>query len=296
MDDVVLLIGNDINNINHGYEWSDLIDDLISFVGANGRIVNNNDKPFPLLYEEIFVEAQRIRKYNESDIKEFISEIISKLSPNPIHYTIANSNIRNILTTNYDLTIEKCVANNSHSLINAGIVRETSYSIFRHFKINSKNIWHIHGDANYSDSINLGYEQYCGYLQQMRNYIVTGTGNSYKEKLDPLTKRLKVGFPEKYSWLDYFFTSDVHIIGLRLDYVEIHLWWLLTFRKRSLIKNKFPDTNRIYYYYPEGLQVEIKDKLDLLRSAGVITIAQEYDESNRLPYYDNILNTILKDT
>jgi hypothetical protein len=231
MPNQVILVGNDINNINNNYEWSDLIDNLIDLVGASGKITYDENKPFPLLYEEIYVEATKSKIYDESDIKDFISTDVEKLVVNDIHKRIINLGIQNILTTNYDLTLEQVLTNSHDSLKNKGTVRENLYSIFRHYQINDKRIWHIHGDANYSYSITLGYEHYSGYLQQMRNYIVTGTGSSYKRKFSPLIKRLDSKLSEFHSWLDFFFTNDVHIVGLNMDFVEIHLWWLLTYRK-----------------------------------------------------------------
>jgi len=288
-----LLIGNDINQVSNNYDWEELIINLLEFTGTSNSISYDENKPFPLLYEEIFVEAMNSNRIDESRIKNFISSDVSKLFPNEIHERIVNSNIDNILTTNYDFTLEQCLTSSTDFLKNDGIINENLYSIFRHYQLGKKRFWHIHGDANYSRSITLGYEHYSGYLQQMRNYIATGTGNSYKKKFRPLVKRLDKMQNEFNSWLDFIFTHDVHIFGLKMDFIEIHLWWLLTYRKRVMINKKISTENKIFYYYPSGLKSHIKNKLDLFKSTGVTPVPLKYDEKKRSKYYNSVLDLVL---
>lgn len=293
----VLLIGNGINNISQNYTWSNLINSLIENFCAKSQIEIPN-KPFPLLYEEIFVEAVKNPDIKETLIKEFIGEEVSNLESNELHKELLNLDIYNILTTNYDLTFEKILTLEPRELKNNGIVRESLFSIFRHYQVKNKNIWHIHGDANYSNSITLGYEHYSGYLQQMRNYVVTGTGTSYKNvKLESLAKRLKNGqLDNSHSWLDFFFTKDVHIIGLTLDFIEIHLWWLLTYRQRAKLTKGMNLTNKIVYYYPNSLEENIQNKLQLLRSNGIQTVSCRYNEEQKTDYYKEVIQKINNDT
>lgn len=49
-----------------------------------------------------------------------------------------------------------------------------------------------------------------------------------------------------YSWIEFFFNSHVHILGLSLDYSETDLWWLLNKRARLMLDNEI--NNKIYYY------------------------------------------------
>jgi hypothetical protein len=291
MRDKVLLLGNGINNIRQDYRWADIIDHLIDFIGASGQIETDN-KPFPLLYEQIYVEAVKNRNIKEAGIKEFIAREILKLAPTEIHQEIVRSGVENILTTNYDLTLESVLTKDTAQLQNDGIVRENVFSIFRHHAIENIKFWHIHGDANYPGSITLGYEHYSGYLQQMRNYVATGTGTSYKIKFDPLTKRLKSKLDENHSWLDFFFTKDIYIIGLTLDFIEIHLWWLLTFRQRANLTRRLPLHNKIIYFYPSTYGRQIKNKLDLMRSSGVIPYSVNFEDANREKYYKEVLKKL----
>lgn len=291
MQDKVLLIGNGINNIKQDYRWIDLINNLINYIGATGQI-RVEDKPFPMLYEEIFVEAVKNRKFKESDIKEFIAREISNLEPNDVHTSILEGGFENLLTTNYDLTLEKKIVQQTNTLKNNGEVKESTFSLFRHYKINKTKFWHIHGDANVSGSITLGYEHYSGYLQQMRNYVANGTGTAYKIRFDPLIRRLKNKTFTPTSWVDFFFTRDIYIVGLTLDFIEIHLWWLLTFRQRLKLIKQVPIQNNIVYFYPDILAKNIQHKIDLFRSIGVTPFSISYQEGNKLKYYQNVLKKI----
>lgn len=294
MTDKVLLVGNGINNIKQDYRWVDLINNLVNYIGASGQI-RMDDKPFPMLYEEIFVEAVKNRRFKESDIKNFIAREVSNLEPNDVHRLIVETGAEHILTTNYDLTLEKLFIQTPGDLKNNGMIKESTFSLFRHYKINKTNFWHIHGDANISGSITLGYEHYSGYLQQMRNYVANGTGTAYKIKFDPLIRRLKNKSFSISSWVDLFFTHDVYIIGLTMDFIEIHLWWLLTFRQRLKLIKQVPVKNNIVYFYPDVLAKKIQNKLDLLRSIGVTPFSIAYAENNKTKYYQTVLKKIGSD-
>jgi hypothetical protein len=291
MKNKVLLIGNGINNIKQEYRWIDLIQNLINFIGASGQI-RVEDKPFPMLYEEIFVEAVKNRKFKEGDIKNFIAKEISHLEPNEVHHRILDLGCDHLLTTNYDLTLEKVFLQTTHELKNNGVVRESTFSLFRHYKISQRNFWHIHGDANTAGSITLGYEHYSGYLQQMRNYVANGTGTAYKIKFSPLVRRLKDKSFSPASWVDFFFTQDVYIIGLTLDFIEIHLWWLLTFRQRLKLIKQVPISNNIVYFYPDVLAKSIQNKLDLFRSIGVTPFSISCPQGGKEKYYVSVIKKI----
>ncbi len=291
MKEKVLLIGNGINNISQTYTWGDMIANLIDYIGAAGQI-QTTSKPFPLLYEEIFVEAIKNRGLTEVQIKNFIGIEVLKLKSNELHEAFLSTGLQNILTTNYDLTIEDILTSNPKGLKNNGLVKESLYSIFRHYEVGQQKIWHIHGDANYSNSITLGYEHYSGYLQQMRNYVVTGTVNTYKNvKLDSLVGRLKKDKinDNHHSWLDFFFTKDVYIIGLTLDFIEIHLWWLLTFRQRAKLTKEMNLSNKIIYFYPNYIEENIKNKIQLLKSIDIIPVSVRYNENRKVDFYKEII-------
>ncbi|WP_054179198.1 SIR2 family protein [Trabulsiella odontotermitis] len=280
MGDYALLVGNGINNLADGNSWFDVLQSL----GLKYHItIDTNNKPFPLAYEEIYftiLKAQQ-SKNTERKIKGFIADKIQTITSNDIHQHIMALDCPNIMTTNYDLALETCLVNAS-ALKNDGIIKEQKYSVFRHHQINDKRLWHIHGDITVANSITLGYEHYSGYLQAMRNY--TATGSSYAKEefntLKPLIRRLATPGKE-YSWIDNFFRRNVYIFGLTLDFVEIDLWWLLTYRERCrLLKNSDKEiTNRVVYYIPACFAEDEKStaKIALLDSVGV-TVNKQFGQ------------------
>lgn len=281
-----LLIGNDINNINNPYSWKSLLAEMISFCGLSPETINFEQKPFPLLYEEIFLNAARKNNLKESELKQFIAQKVQSIEQNRIHQKIKALPVEHIMTTNYEFSLE-----NTDQLKNKGIVRETRYSVFRHFETEGKKIWHLHGDANTPASINLGFEHYGGQLQQIRNYTVSGT--LYKNKSlpkIPLIRRITNDAIQLHSWIDLFFTTDIFILGLNLDFVETDLWWLITYRARSQQLEKVNIDNRIFYFIPEHKMEVSKAKLDLLRANGIEIIA--IDEEDKEIYYSIAIERI----
>lgn len=287
----ILLIGNGINNIKSTLVWRDLINNLISYIGAASQI-NIHQKPFPLLYEEIFLEGVKNRGIREGELKLYIADKVAQIKHNEIHEEIMMLKFRDILTTNYDYSLEVSQGFKQEELKNAGIVNESTYSLFRNIQINNTKIWHIHGECNFPRTITLGYDHYSGYLQHMRNYVVMGTGRSYKIPFEALNKKIKNKNIKFNSWIDFFFTKDIYIIGFTLDFVEIHLWWLLTYRARRKYIKEIQPTNKIIYFYPENIAKKIRDKLELLRSNDVVPHSVKLRTYNKKDYYLEVLKKV----
>lgn len=287
MKNLVLLIGNDINNISRGQSWKDLLGDIISFCHANDTVVLDEKKPFPLLYEEIFLTASKNHRIREKDLKSFIAIKAAEIKGNGIHSAIRALKPAHILTTNYEFTLEGITP-----LENTSIINEKFYSIFRKYSVNDINYWHIHGDCLNPMSINLGFEHYGGQLQLMRNYVVSGTVYTSKEVPKPsLLKRIHTRQVYFHSWIDLFFTEDIHIFGLSLDFVETDLWWLLTYRARQKFHHKnVPVPNKIYYYIPNDYVPSSKYKLDLLKANDVTVIS--LPAPDKVTYYESIIQLL----
>jgi len=292
MENKVLLIGNDINNATSNYTWENLLDDLIDYAQLTKK-PSNEKKPFPLLYEEIYLNSAFKYGIKESRFKKNIASKTRHLLPNDIHNQILKLGIKTIFTTNYDFTLEKVLTDNIKNLKNSGYIKESLYNIFRIYKINDYNFWHIHGSELAPNTITLGYEHYSGYLQQMRNYVVTGTKGNYRKKdFLPLHTRFNENSINHESWIDYFFTHKIDILGLKLDFVEMDLWWLLTYRSRARVSNKIKSANIIRYFYPKKYESESKHKLELLNANGIITIPIIMYDNDRIKYYKKVLKYI----
>jgi hypothetical protein len=260
-----LLIGNGINNIEGDNSWDNLVNKIGEFCKIDFKIDADRKKHFPLLYEEIFLSTAKKTGLAEDKLKKFIGQQVSVIKENDLHRKIRSLSAVDILTTNYEFSLE-----GSTPATNSGIVKEVKYSIFRHYRVASKRMWHIHGDCMHPISINLGFEHYGGQLQQIRNYVASGTTyTSNKISKLPLVNRLRTGNMTGDSWVELFFTTDIHIIGLTLDYVETDLWWLLTFRARKIAEKRYPIKNKITYYIPKRFANDVKYKLDLLTATSV---------------------------
>lgn len=288
MNKFSLFVGNDINNISPGISWSDLLANIKT--KYNVASLENGQKPFPMLYEEIFLNAIKEKDLHEKELKIYIANSVSQIKQNEIHQLIRATPTANIITTNYEFSLE-----GSPDIVNSSLIKETTYSVFRKHDSADKTYWHIHGDCNNPTSINLGYEHYCGQLQKMRDYVVNGTNYTsetvYKE---PLIKRLSQQKKlNLQSWIDLFFTTDIHILGLSLDFVEIDIWWLLTYRARNKFyrKSNFISNKLLYYTTKKWYNIS-KDKMQLLQANDVEIIV--IDESNKTKYYKKVLETINK--
>ena len=287
-----LLIGNDINNATSDYSWSNLLQDLIDYAHLNEPPLMEG-KPFPLFYEEIFLNSARQYGTKEKRIKTYIAVKALRLQPNVIHKKIIELGIPVLLTTNYDLTLEASLKAQPEHIRNAAAIKENRYSLFRVNQVEDHRIWHIHGSAVHPSSITLGYEHYSGYLQQMRNYMVIGKkGTENQRSEQALARRIKDGTVIHNSWIDFFFTHDIHIFGLNLDFVEIHLWWLLTYRARARLNSKLEIKNTITYYYPQHYEERSKYKLQLLRANEVNTAPLQMKEGDRIGYYKRVLKQV----
>ena len=291
MREKALLIGNDVNNATETYSWNDLINGLLEY--AKIEKLNKIDKPFPLLYEEIYLSSARKYSTSESRLKKYISSQTRKLNPNDLHRQILDLGIADIMTTNYDLSFEKTAGLDKKKCINKGVIKENLYSVFRYHQTENHKIWHIHGSETSTKSITLGYEHYSGYLQQMRNYVATGTRGVYSKKdFLPLSKRIKENDINFDSWIDFFFKKDIYIFGLNMDFVEMHLWWLLTYRARAIVENRFPVENKIVYFYPKHFEETSKNKLEMFKVNCVDTVAVEMKNNNKIKYYEAVIDKI----
>jgi len=328
MSEEVLLIGNGINNVTNKITWKNLMKGLVdNFAPAERREslksdIDNDKKPLPILYEEILFSSFKEQENNiirkkdskntiiklETKMKNFIKEKINNIEKeikgkngkDNIHGMISelvldkDKKINNILTTNYDKILDEAVGLSEFK--NKGIIKEKSHNLFRNYEYNYNSriikFWHIHGIATDKsvDSICLGYDRYGRYIQKVMNYIFKKIDNRYV----PLNCRLKDrgynSLDKIISWVDFFFANYIiYIIGLSLDLQEMHLWWLLTYRKRRHLQNRISKENKVYYFCSSEDRYDVK--LNLLENFGVdlVKIDEPYDDSK---YYKEIIRRI----
>jgi hypothetical protein len=156
---------------------------------------------------------------------------------------------QDICTTNYDYILEDCILRRGQEPDREGNHRETQFSLYRHVELSRRRIWHIHGELDMPSSINLGHNQYAGYLHRAREYLVTGFDSSGNQRSDPLLSKLnkRAHFSDE-SWLDLFFSRPVVWIGFNLAPSEYVLWWLVFLRCE--MTQRFPNmfSNSAMFY------------------------------------------------
>ncbi|MGE4716952.1 MULTISPECIES: SIR2 family protein [Yersinia] len=200
-----------------------------------------------MVYERIFLEkhtSNRSDKKDEIEIKKGIAVALRDQGSNAVFEALASLPIENYLTTNYDYSFEKALNISPEKLSS-----EEIYSLRRKKKYESekgsKYLWNIHGEIDNPKSIMLGLDHYCGSVGKIDAYV-KGTYTHKVEGADvtvrPMLDKLKDATFCDTSWVDLFFSTNVHILGFSLDYSETDICWLL---------NKANVNNKVYYYTHE---------------------------------------------
>lgn len=281
-----ILLGNGINLLSDTRTWEHLLRNLSEHYQINVRITR--DKSFPLIFEELLFRSEREYQETLDSFKEQINNELSDLNNTEYHEQLMGVNCKEFLTTNYDYTLER-VYEPDFSKSN-GSSRETKYSLYRVNNLNEKKIWHIHGELNHGisrnsvhESIMIGHEHYGDYHGKVN------------ELLKPQGSIIAALENKRDSWAKKFFTHDVHIMGLSLDFSENHLWWILNYRAR--LQREFGQIpNKIYYHYPSFSEDRNRSKNELLRALNVIprpTVVQIEDENKYKRFWDILLQRTL---
>jgi len=311
LPDTILLIGNGPNRLStDDYSWKSIINQLSHLAG---KTIDFGNKPLPLVFEELVLigifrelkfHKKRYQSMIEINLRNHLASLIKTLKSNSVHSRMINIGFRHILTTNYDYCFENSALNkNNEQTIPAWIenhlYQEKKYSLFRRNLIHTVNgdifVWHIHGEANIPRSLILGYDQYVNHLNHLINYLSVPNKQKRLDKqelyspfLQHNTNYENSGSP--YSWIDLFLNRDLHIVGLSLDYSEIALWWLLSFKARMYVKNFYVKNNipigKTYYYVLYDNLGEIdQQKIHLLESMGVKIININIDRGFEKGYH-----------
>ncbi|MEQ9844019.1 SIR2 family protein [Pectobacterium brasiliense] len=242
-----LFFGNGINRLSENHvTWSDLLDSIKGISKfESGQLPNT------MVYERIFLEKHapdRSEKKDELEIKSVIASELRGQGPNGVLEALALLPIEHYLTTNYDYAFEKAL-----DISPVKLSSEDIYSLRRKRMYESENdtkfLWNIHGEIDNPKSIMLGLDHYCGsvskidaYVKGMYSHKVNGADVTVKSMLD----KLKDASFCYTSWVDLFFSSNVHILGFSLDYSETDIWWLLN--KRARFSSEATINNKVYFY------------------------------------------------
>jgi len=277
-----LLLGNGINLLDatQSISWGALLNDIKNHYNIEVDI-DNEFKPFPLGFEEMLYVKQgdnstssKLKNLKQSIRNSIGAQLRNKRGFNEYHKKITEIGYDSILTTNYDYALELSMVNDFKSKKSTNYAinkQEIKFSLKRKYGGFGKDlpeIWHIHGELESSrkisdksknyieESIMIGYEHYSSYLELIQENINGKKGKRVAENQSVIS-RIKNNIVGNF-WTDLFFTHNIDVIGLGLDFSENHLWWLLN--KRALLieennriknqKDRVCINNNIHYYYP----------------------------------------------
>ena len=275
-----LLFGNGINRLSaHQMSWESLLNEI--------KIANkffNGTLPNTMIYERAYLEFEMKNSSthsSEREVKQKIANKMGDITSNDFYQLIFKLGFNNYLTTNYDYAFKrKILLTKEYTEINNST--EDVYSLRRNTLIQNKakkdvcKIWNIHGEISKPISIMLGLDHYCGSIGKLDAYLKGNyefIDNKITKKVISIKEKLESKFYDNYSWVELFFNSNIHILGLELDYSETDLWWMLN--KRARIMNEKGTSkyvnNQIYYYASEITD----EKRGLLESFKVNVVIKE---------------------
>ena len=261
---------------------------LSDYSGMPELMKDAKHKPFTLIYEQMVFNPSDI---NDSQLKKKVADLVIDYKPNEHHERIMDSDIKHIMTTNYDYSLELAKEGMSSNLN-----KEKRYSVFRSRVSGDKRIWHVHGEAEKENSISLGFDQYSGQLQKLRSYATSDKGSP--EPKSPFRSG-EMDFDEEgkdtpYSWVDVFLRDDIHIIGYSLDYTEFDIWWSLIYKhKPRKAKSHTVGTTTYHDIQSQELSHQQKARNDVLESLGVEVKVHFYKDDDRAPAYKKALDAAL---
>ena len=279
--DNCLLIGNGINRCCGGMSWENLLLKIAeNYFASNGTV-----KSSVLAFEQLKC-AILSRNINVSS-ENFAYEILKELDMldwslySDIYSHFLTLHINNILTTNFDYSIERTLVESyqyDKYTRNVVMPQETKCSRIRHSNIKGKKIFHIHGELGKRSTICLGNVHYATNLSSIMNRIL-----DYNREIDTYTIKNSI-FDldnELLSWAQFFFTNNIYIVGLGLYDCDMDLWWLIAYRQQLKLEGNNRIKNRIVYYYL--YEQKDQDFKDCLESMGIDVRElqiKEYDWKN----------------
>ena len=259
--DTAVLVGNGLCRYKSGpgVSWYDLISKAISEHSAHSNWSADHLNKMSLLqvFDILANEYQGERRIVH-EVKHSIADFIRKWKPTLAHRKLVRSAISlniPILTLNFDrclIEADDSVRRN-HKMVDGRYRpnRTESAAFSWHYPWmcyysnqdvrNVKRqfaIWHLHGTAEYRQSIRLGLEDYMGLSAKARNWLYSPGGPFRGDR------RSEPDWIGVDSWLNMFFSSSLLIYGIGLGRDELFLRWLLI-RRMEHLKASNRSTNAI---------------------------------------------------
>jgi hypothetical protein len=270
-----ILLGNGINlKYERGLSWGHLLDKIFNKFGS-GNLPNSN---FDWKYihknhmsNTEFFDIINANYYNHevpNEINKFIQYEISTWEHNAdpkYNDFIGSLRIASIpiVTTNYDDFLIKNQdfgnryksfyydGNKARKYIPSSVKRGSDfYPIYHYYAPEEIDvefgiekqfaIWHMHGMNYYHRSLRIGQNDYASLMAKI------------KRKIDP-EKVLQIGKLRSLNdtWIKLFFSSNIIILGLGLEYSDYAIRWLLN---KRYVFNKIHDRKLLtHYYYQKGM-------------------------------------------
>jgi SIR2-like protein len=296
MNGPILFVGNSPNQLSGGgRSWNDLMRSLREVAGVLPE--GHNEKPFTLHFEELLISFRsqvrdkhphEERRAIDLSFKEIIAAKMRALTHDDVHEQLMRLPVTNFLTTNYDFCLETALQPAVKPELADWGTNEKRYCLFFRRRAGpNKYVFHIHGEQARPESIMLGHEEYvesCSNIRRFSNMHVRdetgkwkpGMGNYYKG-LGWLKAQYREGsgtlnLEKPHSWVDLFMLRDVHMVGFGLDFTEVDIWYLISYKARLKLQPEVPERlkkSRVVFHYFAEQEAKHLAKVELLRSLGV---------------------------
>lgn len=283
-----LLIGNGINRCCGGMSWENLLSKIAKKYFTSKDTIESSTLAFEQL--RCTVLSKNIKITSENFAFDILKELdsLDRSLYKGIYTSFLELPIKNILTTNFDYAIEKTIIKDyQYEKYTSKVVmpQETKCSRIRHSFINEKRIFHIHGELGKKGTICLGNVHYATNLMSIMNTLL-----EYDKNSDAHSLKTNIFNEELLSWAQFFFTSNIYIVGLGLYDCDMDLWWLIAYRQQLKLEGNKKINNKIVYYYL--YEQKNQNFKDCLESMGIEIRELQIENNNWKDAYINVSNDI----
>lgn|GEM_PF-5493594 len=287
---VILLVGN---GITLSFPGAQDVDNIIKnqWLQYHKSILPGRDNhciwKLPFTMQVVTATEDHVQSCMEDLAKEF-RELNYADDAKYFFKEIVNSPCDILLSTNYSLEFEKSLiegytdgkAKRSYRITQEPTTLQTDLGIFQCTELpNSKYLWHIHGTALRKKSMVMG-QWYYGKLLSEVTVRAQKVNTTYRKSLEE-----KIPF-KPMSWIDYFLIGDLHIFGFGLDYSEIDIWWLLSYKKANFTESKT-------FFYEPKIKEDKKLLLDCYKVETPNVLFKESEEEKKyINYYKRVMKNL----